>query len=305
MKNYSAAYRAHLRQPLTTLAICCKIIKQNGEVVLGTTHDRDIEVTVTNIGMELGSPPLDLAGVYHAGAGIMPSDIRSNYDMAVNNLEVEGALQPSGVVIPDLTVADIEAGLYRAAQVTIFRVNFQNPDDFQDVLEHGTLGEIEWTSEGQYKSEVRGIAQLLQQTLGQTAGENCNVVEFGDDRCKYPIEDATATGQVTAVTSRKRFDANITLGAVHPVTFSLGKVTFLSGENAGYTRQVKLDSVGDVFGQIQLFDAFPLDIEVGDQFRITPGCDRRFETCKLYDNVINMRAAGLYAPGPDEIIRSP
>lgn len=304
MKTYSPAYLAHIRQPVTTLAMCWKITKTNGDVILGTTHDRNIIIDTTNTGLPQDSGiALDLSGVYDASAGITVSEVRKNSDMAVDNAQVTGAL--ADAIRLDVSVADIEAGLFDGATITTFRVNWQDPNDFQDVIDHGPFGQIEWTQEGEYRVEVRGVAQLLQQNIGQTAGDTCNVVEFGDARCKYDVLSATGTGVVTAVTSRRRFDSTITLGPVEPVTFSLGKVTFITGDNTGYTRQVKLDSVDDVLGRILLFDPFPLDIEIGDQFQITPGCDRRFETCQAYDNIINMRAAGIYAPGPDEIIRAP
>lgn len=307
MKVYSPAYAAHLRQPVTTLAVCWRIVKRNGDLIMGTDHDRNIPITVTSIGMDVGSsPPFSLLGTYQAAAGITASDIKGGTDMSVDNMEVQGALDPDLFV--DVSIADIEAGLLDTAEVTTFRVNWTDPDDFQDVLRHGTLGQIRWNSDREYRTELRGLTQRLQQTVGRTAGERCDVVEFGDSRCKFDIAAATVTGIITAVTSRRSFETDLDLDSPAPSSgyFNLGKITMTSGENQGYKRQVMNDSEGAVLGNIAVWEAFPLDLDVGDTFTLTPGCDRRYETCRdVHDNVINIRAPGLFMPGLGEIIRAP
>lgn len=276
MKNFSPAYAAHLRGPVTTLAICWRIVKKNGRLILGTTHDRDIPIDVTNIGVgDAGSPAFSLEGRYKASAGITGSDISSSSDMSVDNMEVKGAIQPDMFI--DITVADIEAGLLDSAQVTTFKVNWQDPDDFQEVLRHGSLGEISRTAEGEYRTEVRGLTQLLQQTIGRNCGDRCDVAVFGDSRCKFNVEALRITGVVTSVTGRREFVATLDDGA-SPVS------------------QV----------HVRLWDAFPLDVDIGDQFSVLPECDRRWETCRfIYNNLINFRGPGLFSPGMDSILAAP
>ena len=303
MKNLSANYAAHIRQPVTTLAMCWRIEKRNGDLVLGTDHDRSIPIAVTNTGLASSSPPFDLTGAYRASSGVTMSEVRKTAEMEVDNSEVSGAVATVNSYRIDVSVADIEAGLFDSALITTFRVNWADPDDFQDVIEHGPFGEVAFTSEGEYKTEVRGLAQWLQQNIIQTAGETCNVVEFGDHRCKYPV--TPTPGTVTAVTNRRRFDSTLSLDSPPPLTFRLGKLTFITGDNAGYTRQVKREDVGSVLGNFELVEPFPRDVDPGDQFLVTPGCDRTAEMCKLYGNFVNFRGAGIFCPGPDQIIRSP
>ena len=209
MKNYSPAYAAHLQQSNTTLAICWRIVKKNGELILGTDHDRDIAIEDTNIGLgDSGSLAFSLNGVYKASSGITGSDIKSGADMSVDNMEVQGAIAQHGAII-DLSVADIEAGLLDGAEVTTFRVNWQDPSDFQEVLRHGVLGEITRDSDGVYRTEIRGLKQLLSQVITRTFSERCQVVRFGDSECKYEIANDTITGTVTSVTSARRFTATL------------------------------------------------------------------------------------------------
>lgn len=308
MKNYSAKYLAHIRQSVTTIAICCRIKKKNGELLLTTTHDRNIPISTTNIGMDVGSPPFDLTGTYLAVAGITSSDVRSSSDMSVDNLEVEGAVAQPALQIPGLSIAELEAGLFDSAEITTFKVNWQDPDDFQDIIRHGFLGEVSRESEGKYTAEMRGLTQVLQQTIGRTLGDRCDVAEFGDHRCKLDVQALTVTGTITAVTSRRRVTASLDVASPPPPNgyFTLGKLTMTSGENQGFVRQVKNDAVGGVLGELELWETMPLDLEIGDTFTLTPGCDRRYVTCKdVHHNLLNFRGPGIFVPGMDEIIRAP
>jgi uncharacterized phage protein (TIGR02218 family) len=308
VKNYSTAYAAHLQQSDTTLAVCWRIVKNNGALILGTSHDRDIPITQTNIGVVVSESAFSLVGVYRASSGILGSDIASGSDMSVDNMEVNGALQRQGDLHLDVSVADLESGLLDSAEVTTFLVNWQNPDDFQDVMRHGSLGEVFRTSEGHYRSEVRGITQQLQQTIGRTCGDKCDVAEFGDARCKFNVASATASGLVTNVASRRRFDSTLVPGSFVVTTpnFRTGKLSWLTGENAGFVSRVKVDNVDGVLGKIELEEEAPFDIEDGDTFNLAPGCDRRPETCRdVYNNLINIRAPGMFCPGPDKIIAAP
>lgn len=304
MKHYSTAYANHLRQPVTTLAICWRIVKNNGGLILGTSHDRDIPITVTNIGLtdELGSPGIDLNGTYLSNAGMEGSDIRAASDGSVGNMEATGAVQIG------VTIADLEAGLLDAAQVTTFRVNWQDPDDFQEVMRHGFLGEIRRKSEGEFVAEVRGLNQLLQKVIGRTVGEGCDVEEFGDARCKLDVPALAVSGTVTSVESRRRFNTSLSLGSPPPESpyFRLGKLTWLTGENVGFVGRVKIDNVEDMLGNLEMVERFPMDVSVGDTFLLQPGCDRRYVTCRdVHNNLVNFRGPGIFCPGPDEIIRAP
>jgi len=297
MKVYSPAYLAHIQQPVTTLALCWRIEKTNGELVLGTTHDKDIHIN------DSGNP---LAGIYRARAGIAGSDVRSSSDMSVDNMEVRGAIAPDLFI--DITVADIVSGVLDSAPVQTFQVNWQDPEDYQDIKRQGYLGDIQRNSDRQYTVEVRGLTQVLQQTIGRTCGDRCDVAEFGDERCKLDLGPITVTGEVTSVTSRRRFNTNLDIDSSTPGSpyFRLGKLTWLTGDNSNFNGQVKLDNVGGVLGNLDMWDNFYEMPSVGDTFTLTPGCDRRMETCRdVYDNLVNMRAPGLFVPGMDSIIRAP
>jgi uncharacterized phage protein (TIGR02218 family) len=310
MKTLSANYRSHVAQQNTTLAVCWRLVKTNGDTILGTNHDRDIVISATSIGFDLGSPPFDLTGVYKAGAGIVASSIKGSSDMSVDNMEVDGALshiQPTPDMFIDVSIPDIKAGLYDGAGVTTFMVNWQDPDDFQDVLRHGFFGQINWDSDGRYKTEIRGLMQVLQQNIGRTCGENCDVEEFGDARCKLDLTNHTVTGVVVSVTSNKQFVTDLSLNspAQGQGDFNTGKLTWTTGENAGFVGQVKDDSLESALGSLVMVEEFPFDVEPGDEFVLIEGCNRRETRCKALGNFVNYRGPGILMPGMDEIIRAP
>lgn len=204
MRTVPTELLAHLRGEVSTLALCWTIEKGNGEVIRSTDHDRDIDIDSGRY-----------AGRYRSVSNITGSDVRSTSDMSVDNMEVDGAFVDEWE-IPDITVAEIEAGLLDNAPVEVFGVNYNAPNDGQLVERRGYLGIPARDSDGRYKVEVRGMTQRLSQNIGWTYSERCNVVEFGDSRCGFNVAAATRTAIVTAVTSRRRFDIEITAGDPPP-----------------------------------------------------------------------------------------
>lgn len=81
--------------------------------------------------------------------------------------------------------------------------------------------------------------------------------------------------------------------------FAYGKVTFASGQNAGFTMDVKAFAPGIV----TLAMTMPYPLAVGDAYTIVAGCDRLFGTCKArFNNVLNFRGEP-YIPGQDVMLR--
>lgn len=290
-KTIATAILDHLQSDTTTLALCWKITKTNGQIIYGTDHDLDIIVSS-------GA----LAGTYIAGANITGSDVQSSDDMSVDNLEVNGAFSDS-IAIPDLTDDDIEAGLLNSASVALFFVNWVRPNDGQVYLRTGTLGDLTWDTNSTYKTELRGLSQLLSQTIVQTYSVDCNVVKFGDSRCKIDVDAVSITAIVTSVVTRREFTVSgITTQRVG--LFNTGVLIGIGGRNDTYTRQIKLDTTDMVQGKITLYSPYPQDVQIGDRFTMRPGCNRSYDAClNDWDNLDNFRGYGLYVPGIDAILK--
>jgi uncharacterized phage protein (TIGR02218 family) len=296
MRSIPANLLAHLQLPASSTAICWLIEKRDGTAIRGTDHDRDLIVPSGADG---------LGGTYLAGSNVTGSDVRSTADMSVDNLDVTGAVAAADVI--DVSVADIESGILDRAPVTVFLINWQTPADGRYIIRRGYLGQITRNSDGQFQTEVRGLVQLLSQTIVRTFSERCNVVRFGDTRCGFNVSGATITGTVTAVTSRRRFDATLSLPSPAPAwNYTGGLLTMTSGAADGFAREIKRDAVGDVVGALELWDELPDDVEIGDEFTVSPGCDRQLATCRdTFDNLDNFRGWGVFIPGIAAITRGP
>lgn len=301
MKSIPPALASHLLGESTTLAICWLIRKSNGGYIRGTEHDRNIEIH------DVGSPTTEVVGTYIAQANITGSDVRSTSDLSVDNMEVEGALSDE-VVLTDITVQEIEAGVLDHAPVTVFLCNWRQPDAGHVILRRGHLGTMSRDSDGRYKTEVRGLAQLLAQNIGQNYSERCNVVRFGDSRCGFNAESLRIYGTVIAVESRKVFTVGFGSPApTLPMTWATGgEVTFTTGALANFTFQIKRTVRDGSNLEVELWEEASDDIQVGDEANGIPGCDRTWSTCKfVYANVANFRGFGLYIPGAMALLRGP
>lgn len=296
MRQIPAAATAHLNQDTTTLASCWVIEKKDGTFIRGTDHDEDIEI-------ESG----DYAGLYPAGSNITASDVRSSADAAVDNMEVVGAFKQSDDdATVDVNVADIESGNLDGVPATMFVCNWASPDDWQIVVKHGYLGEISRTSDGRYTTELRGVKQLLSQSFLRTYSTKCQVKRFGDTECGFDASTVTYTGTVTAVSNRRRFNGTNS-ASPQPANgaFRLGELTFTSGANAGFLREIKLDDVDGTLGEFSFWENFPEDVQVGDTYTIVRGCDRTATACQAYNNFVNFRGYGIFIEGQDAITRGP
>lgn len=275
------------------LTIAGVIELTDGRLLTCTQHDEDLEV-------ETG----DLAGTYLSSAAITASEIAKNSDMAVDNMEISGFISDS--LTFGFDADDIEAGQYAQAPFQAFYCQWDNPNAWQLICKRGFLGEIRRTAEGQFQAEWRGLFQPLQQTIGRTYSERCDVKRFGDLRCKKDVEALAILGTVTAVNSNRTFQ--VLLDTPNPVGtsyFSLGEVAWLTGDNAGYDRQQIKRSTTAASELIELWEEMPNLVQIGDRLRLRPGCNRTWEACKGWGNTINNRAHGRLMAGTPAIIRAP
>lgn len=292
MKTIPAGLATRLAQRVTSLVVCWRVTRQDGELLLGTQSDVDVVVSS-------GS----LAGTYVAKTGVAGSGVESTSDLSVDNLEVDGALDDA-LVLTGLSAADLEAGLLDQAEVVLFLVAAEAPDDGQLVLRRGSIGNVTWTSEASYRAELRGLFQYFSQIPIRTYGQACDA-ELGDARCGVNLAPLEVVGTVTAIASRRRFDA---ISGSSPVPtegdFVGGLLEFTTGANAGYRREVKDDAVLGTWGQIEVAEAFPEEVVPGDTFVVRPGCDKSLATCRdRFANLLNFRGHGVYVPGQNEILK--
>ena len=274
MRTASANLTAHIASEVTTLAVCWKLTLTTGAVMGFTDHTSDL--TVSSI-------------LYKAATGFSPTSIETKDKFAVDNLDIAGVLDAAAI-----TEADIMAGKYDFAEVEIFMVNVT--DLTQGIIQHrrGWLGEVSLKN-GQFITEVRGLAQKLSQNIVELYSPTCRAV-LGDTCCKVALGAFTASGTVNTVTSRQLFISNVLTQAAG--YFSSGEVVWLTGANAGRRMEIKEFSNK----QVTLVLPMPNNVTVGDTFNAIAGCDKTFNNCfSKFSNAVNFRGEP-HVPGMDKML---
>lgn len=276
MKTFPPGLQDHLDAGATTLAWCWKVERRDG-IVLGFT-DHDLDLSFDDV-------------TFAAATGFTASEVVSSLGLAVDNLEVEGALAAAAI-----TEADLAAGLYDGATVELWRVNWA--DAAQRVLmRKGALGEVS-RGELAFTAELRGLAHALQQATGRTYQRLCDA-DLGDGRCGINADapEFKGTGSVNSV-SDDRILAVSGLSGFADNWFRFGKLAWTSGVNAGRIAEVKGHAKGSMV-TLTLWQRAPSPVEPGDDFTVTAGCDKTLTTCRArFDNIANFRGFP-HMPGND------
>jgi uncharacterized phage protein (TIGR02218 family) len=142
------------------------------------------------------------------------------------------------------------------------------------------------------------MTQRLAQQIGQNYSPSCRA-DFADSRCKLNLADYRVTGTVTYVNSRRSFEDSGRSESRN--YFNAGLIRFLTGENAGSSREVKYFSEGLIICELP----FAFDVAAGDTYELWRGCDKRLQTCRdRYNNVINFRGEP-FVPILDSLVSGP
>jgi hypothetical protein len=187
MKRTSAALRAHLamRAPETqTVARCACLERQDGVIVRLTDHDTSVVIA------GWVAPDDALNGTYGTATGFLATDISTTSALNVDNLEISGPQQ-----LPAITEADMSAGLWDHAAITLFLVNWSDLTMGPHYLRVGHLGEIS-TGIGTAREEIRGLMQAYTQTVGVLTSPTCRNT-FGDARCGVDLGAFGVAGSIT------------------------------------------------------------------------------------------------------------
>ncbi len=278
MKTAGSPLATHIAGETTTLATCWKVTRRDGSIFGFTDFDKDL--TVDSL-------------LYQARSGYTRSAIHTIANLAVDNLDIESAIDSE-----TLSAADLRAGVWDGATVEIFLVNWANLANGMIILKRGTIGEVE-LKDTVFRAELRGLSQALSQQIVELYTPDCRA-DLGDTRCKVNLTALTVTGAVTAVTDRRSFADSARGESVNH--WNGGLLTWTSGANVG--RKMEVKAFGNS-GAFTLFLPMPSIVAVGDNYSLRPGCDKKFSTCKdRYSNVKNFRGEPN-VPGNDQVLAYP
>lgn len=283
MKQLDPNLQAHLDSRATTMCYCWKLTRTDNEVQGFTDHDN----------------PLTFDDVtYIAYAGFTATQVSQSLGLAVDNLEVEGALSDATINEDDLA-----RGVYDGAMIELYWVNWADVTQ-RHLVNRGTIGEVKRNGLA-FSAELRGLANALQQKTGRKYQRYCDAV-VGDSRCTVDLSDPAyfGSGTVDSVASNRVFTVS-GLDAFASDWFSAGVITFTSGNNAGQSMEVKLHLATSEYVSLDLWRNLPFDLESGDEFSVTAGCKQDIDTCfSKFDNVTNFRGFNLI-PGSDMLVFYP
>ena len=136
-------------------------------------------------------------------------------------------------------------------------------------------------------------------------GTRLHTVHQSAGLCRVDMTPFTDTKTVVEVTNRREFAYGGTqLFPSTPFIVLGGRLTWTTGENSGYSMEVKEQDAGAFEHWLTLYLPMPRDIAVGDEFIFRAGCDKTHAMCLVtYNNIDNYGGWGVFVPGQFEILK--
>lgn len=275
MKSLPSGMQSFLDGGETTMVHCWRVTRTDGTIQGFTEHDNDLTFESTT---------------FKAASGFSATQIESSLGLAVDNLNVDGALSSD-----TLNEDDLASGRYDDALVELFWVNFEDTSQ-RVIINKGNVGKVD-RGELAFSAELRSQSARLQQKTGRIYQRTCDAI-LGDARCKVSLGSFTSTGTVSGLPSSRELTvtglSNDTDGF-----YTFGVITFTSGLNNGLRFEIKSHRTGKLF----LWSKTPFAIAVSDTFSVVAGCDKSISTChSKFANTVNFQGFNLI-PGSDYISR--
>ncbi len=257
---------------LTTLAFCWRLDRRDGVTIGLTSHDRDLWFG-------------DL--LHRAAPGLVPSAIETHRSMDPGSVDLTGALTSDA-----LAEADLAAGLWDGAKLSLHAVNWQAPDEAPVFLVRGQLGRVEMSGHS-FSVELSGATSRLDRPVTETTSPQCRAA-LGDERCRVDLRGRRVLARCQAT---DQFDVMVDT-ALSGGHFVLGRLRWLTGPLAGRSALV-LAQTGT---QVTLADPVPEGL-AGQLVELTEGCDRTLASCTArFANAANFQGEP-HLPGNDLLTR--
>ncbi len=268
MAGVGPSFAAHLGSGVTTLCHCWRLTRADGEVFAFTDHDL----------------PLEFDGVtFRADTGLSARALAQSTGLSVDNTEAIGAVSDHAI-----REDEIEQGRFDGAEVQAWLVNWADPA--QRLLQfRGTIGELHRAGRS-FRAELRGLSEPLNQPMGRVYQKPCSAV-LGDGDCGFDVSapgysDARTVEMVDGAQTFRWAD----FAGFDDGWFERGRLDVLDGPAAGLWGMIKQDRFEDGQRIIELWQPIRGPVAAGTMVRITAGCDKRMETCRLkFNNLLNFQ----------------
>lgn len=278
-----AGLDAHLATGTTGVCRCWRVSRRDGVQFGFTDHDRPLVFDGTSFRPE---------------SGLSAAALSQSTGLSVDNTEAVGALRDEAI-----TEADIAAGRYDGAKIEAWLVQWDAPEN-RALQFRGSLGELTRAG-GAFVAELRGLSEQMNIAMGRVYQRACSA-SLGDRACRFDLGTPGygIEAEITAVQKARVFWLSL------PEPFALrwferGDCRVVSGAASGLSGPIKIDRIEGDLRRIELWDGLRIDVAVGDRVRLTAGCDKRFDTCRLkFVNHLNFRGFPDL-PGDDWLLAHP
>ncbi len=273
----------HAASGITTLCRAWAIVREDGTTFGFTDH---------NCGLEF-------EGItFKADTGLSAVALAQATGLSVDNTEALGALSDASV-----REDEIEAGRFDGAEVRSWLVNWSAPEE-RWLQFRGQIGEIRRAG-GAFQAELRGLTEALNRPIGRVYQKPCTAV-LGDKACRFDLATpGYSTDLLVVEVDEGRIFRWEALDGFDLDWFARGRLQVQSGAAAGLWGAIKFDRSLKGRREIELWEPIRATIVPGDAVRLTAGCDRRFETCRLkFNNLLNYQGFPD-VPGEDWLMSVP
>jgi uncharacterized phage protein (TIGR02218 family) len=280
MRNYPPSFGLNA----AGLALCWRLFRKDGRIFGFTQHDAD----------------LTFGGIVHAASsGLDMSQAERGLASRQTSTRLIGSLTSS-----QITETDIASGFYDQARIETWLVNWSNTNE-ATLVDSGVVGLIERSDLG-FVVEVRSLADQWQQPRGRLYQALC-AADLGDEHCKISLQDPRFMYQTSVIAADDMHGFTTSSGGYASGLFTAGLVRFLSGANTGVSVDIRTHSFANTLsGNLAFFSLWrplPAPLQIGDQIRVTAGCDKQIDTCRTrFANHLNYRGFPRM-PGNDVLMR--
>ncbi|MBV7255200.1 DUF2163 domain-containing protein [Pacificimonas sp. WHA3] len=275
MRDIPEGLAAALDAPLTSLAWLWRLVRADGIALGFTTHDR----TVRWDGMD-----------YHPAPGMVPSATIESDGLDVEGLDVSGVLSSDAI-----RAVDIAAGRYDGARASLMLLDWTAPEAGALTLMSGTLADLVERGAA-FEARLETAETVLSRVPVELTTPECRA-RLGDARCGVDLKPLRRNVTVAEIIDQSQ----VRVSDVDPERLYIyGVARPLSGALAGVDI-----GISRVDGDILIFDDAVAGLSVGDDMRLTQGCDRRWQTCRVrFGNGDRFRGEP-HVPGRDAVLRYP
>tara|TARA_R100000152_G_C6777873_1_gene208043 strand:+ start:53 stop:2872 length:2820 start_codon:yes stop_codon:yes gene_type:complete len=200
----------------TRVCTCFEIIRKDGT-----------RLTLTD-----NSTPLEFMGRTWTPMTLDASARRRELGNKAADMEVRGAISSD-----QITQADLRAGRYQGAKIAEYMVDWRYPHLKPLLVTRYAIESTKFTGE-HFEANVKGLAFILQNKVGDVYGRTCRYV-LGDDKCKA-VYTTQSNKTVESPIGDARREFYLADGAITDTdgVFALGKLTWLTGNNKGLVTEV-------------------------------------------------------------------